>query len=125
VTSKGSYADTKLLTLRPQRSERGDLIWECEIRPAVAGRAYARNLEFEKREWTERKIGYWGLVIGDWRLGIGYWGLGTDCSRPAFPGRAFARKGGRGGSSGGRVTARASVKIFANEVIGINLKNWI
>ena len=104
VTSKGSYADTKLLTLRPQRSERGDLIWECEI----------RNLEFEKREWTERKISYWGLVIGDWRLGIGYWGLGTDCSRPAFPGRAFARKGrkgGRGGSSGGRVTARAGKNI--------------
>jgi len=40
----------RLLTPRTQRSERGDLIWECEMRPAVAGRAYARNSEFEKRE---------------------------------------------------------------------------
>jgi len=75
--------------------KRGDLIWECEM----------RNSEFEKREWTERKISYWGFGIGDW---------GGDCSRPAFPGRAFARKGrkgGRGGSSGGRVTARAGKNI--------------
>ena len=30
----------RLLTQRTQRSERGNLIWECEM----------RNLEFEKRE---------------------------------------------------------------------------
>ena len=30
----------RLLTQRTQRSERGDFIWECEM----------RNLEFEKRE---------------------------------------------------------------------------
>ena len=40
----------KLLTQRTPRSERGDLIWEFEMRPAVAGRAYARNVEFEKRK---------------------------------------------------------------------------
>ena len=33
------------------KTERGDLIWKFEMRPAVAGRAYARNLEFEKREF--------------------------------------------------------------------------
>ena len=32
------------------------MIWECEIRPAVAGRASARNLKFEKREG--RKLYY-------------------------------------------------------------------
>ena len=35
-----------------------------------------------------RKVRKGRLVIGR---------LGTDCSRPAFPGRAFARKGRKGG----------------------------
>jgi len=53
-------AEGRLLTPRspsPDKStgrrrgpERGDLIWKCEIRPAVAGRAYAWILEFEKKE---------------------------------------------------------------------------
>jgi len=38
------------LTQRTQRWERGDLIWKCEMRPAVAGhgRAYARMLDWEE-----------------------------------------------------------------------------
>ena len=39
-SEKFDQSESGLLTQRSQRSERGDLIWECEM----------RNLEFEKRE---------------------------------------------------------------------------
>jgi len=74
------------------------LIWECEIRPAVAGRAYARNLRKEKDGGE------------DWLLGIG--------ERIAH---AKVAKGGGGGAPEDAVP-RSWGKIFANEVIEISLK---
>jgi hypothetical protein len=56
------------------------LIWECEIRPAVAGRAYARNLKFEKREGRKGR-----LIVGDW---------GTGGSRKGREGRKAPTPGG-------------------------------
>ena len=58
-----------------------------------------RNSEFEKREEKDGEED-WGLEIGDWGLGIGDW---MDHAR--FRG--------------------VEGKIFANEVIQINLKNRV
>jgi hypothetical protein len=67
------------------RVGKGDLIWECEMRPAVAGcvtaaaghgRAYARNLRKEKDEKEDRL-----LEIVEWMASACFRGCATSILR--------------------------------------------